>query len=87
MSKKILTVNNASGIHARPASLLVKTITKFKSDVRVIKNNNEYNAKSIMGILSLGAKKGDELTFIAEGTDEHHVIAELETLFASNFGE
>jgi len=87
MSKKTLKVMNESGIHARPAGQLVKTITKFKSDVRIIKNDNEYNAKSIMGILSLGAKKGDELTFIAEGADEDHVIREVESLFASNFGE
>lgn len=87
MSKKTIKITNDSGLHARPAGMLVKAITELDADVRVLKGDRESNAKSMMGILSLGAKKGEELTFVAEGVDELRAIREVESLFASNFGE
>ncbi|MTI49315.1 HPr family phosphocarrier protein [Sporosalibacterium faouarense] len=82
-----VTLKNKSGIHARPASLLVKEAAKFKSQIKLIKGEKEYNAKSIMGILSMGAQKGDNITFQAEGEDETQAIKALETLVDNNFGE
>lgn len=87
MIKKEYTLNNPQGLHARPASLLVQAATQSKSDVTLIKNNKEYNAKSILGVLSLGAQKGDTLEIKIEGADEVETDAKIQALFAGNFGE
>lgn len=87
MIKKEYTLNNPQGLHARPASLLVQAATQSKSDVTLIKNNKEYNAKSILGVLSLGAQKGDTLEIKIEGPDEVETDAKIQDLFAGNFGE
>ncbi|MTI48389.1 HPr family phosphocarrier protein [Sporosalibacterium faouarense] len=82
-----IRLKNKSGMHARPASLLVKEAGKFKSEIKIIKEEKEYNAKSIMGILSMGAAKGDSITFQAKGTDESEAIEAIKNLVNSNFGE
>lgn len=64
------TLLNETGLHARPASLFVKEASKFESDVKVMLDGKEFNAKSIMGVLSMGATKGDTLEIKAEGKDE-----------------
>lgn len=70
MIKKNFTLKNETGFHARPASIFVKTANTFKSDVTLIKDTVEYNAKSIMGLLSMGAGKGTELVLQVAGVDE-----------------
>ncbi|WIV11490.1 HPr family phosphocarrier protein [Proteiniborus sp. MB09-C3] len=80
-------LKNETGLHARPASQFVLISSKFKSHVVVIKDEKEYNAKSIMGILSMGAVKGTKLTIKAEGEDEKEAVEALKALVESNFGE
>ena len=77
MYKEEVTLKNETGLHARPASLFVKEASRFASEVKVIKDGKEYNAKSIMGILSMGAGKGDTITVQAEGEDEETAVTEL----------
>ncbi|MBB6219040.1 phosphocarrier protein [Anaerosolibacter carboniphilus] len=82
-----VTVSNALGLHARPAKLLVKEAENYTSDIRIIKSEKEYNVKSMMGILSMGAQKGTELTLVAEGVDEEAAVVAIKKLFDSGFGE
>lgn len=77
MFKEEIILQNETGLHARPASLFVKEAAKYKSDIKLIKDNKEYNGKSIMGILSMGVAKGDKITVQAEGEDEETAVTEL----------
>ncbi|MGL5692532.1 MAG: HPr family phosphocarrier protein [Peptostreptococcaceae bacterium] len=85
--EKIVSIKNASGLHARPAGMFVKKAAEFKSSVEVIAKGKTVNAKSIMGIMSLGLAKGDELTIAANGEDEEVAINTLVELIDSGFGE
>ncbi|MDR2066768.1 MAG: HPr family phosphocarrier protein [Endomicrobium sp.] len=87
MKEKIITVSNKMGLHARPAAMLVQTANKYQSCVKIIKDDFDIDAKSIMGIMSLAAGQGSQLKFIADGPDENEVLTELESLFKSNFSE
>ncbi|RKD34210.1 HPr family phosphocarrier protein [Thermohalobacter berrensis] len=87
MVKVEVELKNETGLHARPASLFVKEASKYVSDVTIIKDDTEYNGKSIMGILSIGASKGDKITIKAEGEDEQEAAEALKKLVESNFGE
>lgn len=82
-----IVLKNETGLHARPASQFVFTASKFKSHIVVIKDEKEYNAKSIMGVLSMGASKGTKLTIKAEGEDEKEAVEALISLLENNFGE
>jgi phosphocarrier protein HPr len=73
-------VMSASGLHARPAGLLVSKAKEFVSHVEIVKGGKAINAKSIMGILSLGTAKGDELSIQAEGEDEVEAVGALVAL-------
>jgi len=86
-AQHLVTLNNPSGLHARPASLFTKEAIKFKSQIKVIKEESEYNARSIIGILSMGAVIGDELMIVAEGVDENEAVEALRILVDNNFGE
>lgn len=87
MEKKSVVVKNGTGIHARPASLLVKVASSFKSDVKLIKGDKECNAKSIMNLLTIGVSNKDEIIVWAEGEDEKEAVAEIVKLIESDFGE
>lgn len=87
MKKIEATLNNKTGLHARPASMFVKEASKYSSDIKVIKDGQEYNAKSIMGILGMGATMGTRLTITAEGSDEREAVTALKNMIDSNFGE
>jgi phosphocarrier protein len=87
MTEKIVTVINRAGIHARPSALLVQTTKNFKSNIYIEKNNDRINAKSIMGIITLGASYGTELKIIAEGEDEQTAVETVARLFESKFEE
>ncbi len=87
MKRIDVTLNNEAGLHARPASMFIREVLKYSSDVKVIKDEQEYNGRSIMGILSMGAIKGSKLTIICEGIDENEAIIGLKKLIDSNFGE
>ena len=77
MITKEIVLLNESGLHARPASMFVKEASKYKCTIKVIKDGKEYNPKSIMSILSMGAGKGDSIVIQAEGENEENVVNEL----------
>lgn len=85
--EKIVTIKNASGLHARPAGMFVKKAAEFKSTVEVITKGKTVNAKSIMGIMSLGLAQGDELTISANGEDQESAVNALVELVEGGFGE
>lgn len=85
--EKIVTIKNESGLHARPAGMFVKKAAEFKSTVDVIAKGKTVNAKSIMGIMSLGLAQGDELTISANGEDQESAINALVELVEGGFGE
>ncbi len=85
--ERVVSIKNASGLHARPAGMFVKKAAEFKSTVEVIAKGKTVNAKSIMGIMSLGLGKGDELTISAQGEDEETAVNTLVELIDSGFGE
>jgi phosphocarrier protein len=87
MIEKIVTISNRAGIHARPAALLVQTTKDFKCNVYFEKGNDRINAKSIMGIITLGAAYGTEIKIIAEGEGEESAVGSLVRLFESKFEE
>ena len=78
---------NETGLHARPASLFVAAAKKYQSDIAVLKDGEEYDAKSILSVLSMGAYKGESLIISAVGTDEEEAVKELKGLIDNNFGE
>lgn len=87
MYAKSTTIQNKTGLHARPANLFVSAAKKFKSDISVEKDSKKANAKSIITILTLGAVKGNIVTISAEGIDEEAAVKELVSLIESGFGE
>ncbi|MBR1420670.1 MAG: HPr family phosphocarrier protein [Selenomonadaceae bacterium] len=87
MTEKTLTVENKTGIHARPASVFVQTASKFKSKIEIKANGKTANAKSILTIMSLGLSKGTEITICADGEDEQDAVSALAQLVESKFGE
>jgi len=87
MTEKIVTVSNRAGIHARPSALMVQTTKNFKSNIYIEKGSDRINAKSIMGIITLGAAYGTELKIIAEGEDEEAAVESIVKLFELKFEE
>lgn len=81
------TVINKLGLHARAASKLVNTASRFESEIWLEKDQRRINAKSIMGVLMLAAAKGSQLTVLAQGQDAETAINELLQLIADRFGE
>lgn len=74
-------------MHARPATMIVKTATKYRSDFKIIKDDMEINGKSIMGVMTLAAEYGSKLELVADGVDEEYLLSEVAQLFADKFGE
>ena len=87
MVEKNVVVKNRAGIHARPAASIVKLANKFKADIKIKKENDEINAKSIMGIITLAATFQTELKIIADGEDEAAAVEALYNLFENKFEE
>jgi phosphocarrier protein HPr len=88
MMEKVFKVTADSGIHARPATLLVQTASKFNSDIHLAYNGKTVNLKSIMGVMSLGVPKGAEIKITAEGADAAEAVAALtETLAKEGLAE
>lgn len=77
MYKEEIKLGNQTGLHARPVSILVKEASSYSSDIILIKDENEYNGKSIMSVLTMGAVKGDHITIRAEGEDEEEAVKNL----------
>jgi phosphotransferase system HPr (HPr) family protein len=87
MPEKTLIIHHEVGLHARPASIFVKTASSFKSKITVTHGERSTNAKSILGVLTLGAHKDAHITISAEGEDAIEALDVLETLVRDNFGE
>ncbi|HEC69034.1 MAG TPA: HPr family phosphocarrier protein [Candidatus Omnitrophica bacterium] len=81
---KEVLIKNKQGLHARPAALFVQTAAKFDSSVRIKKDNQLVDGKSIMSILSLGAESGNRITIIAEGEDAQRAVLELEKILTED---
>jgi len=75
---KTIIIKSETGLHARPASLIVNACGAFSSEIFLIKDGNKANARSIMNIMAMGIVKGDELTILAEGDDSE--AAEIKIL-------
>ncbi len=86
MPEITLRVEHPVGLHARPAALFVQTAKKFQSDIRVKHGDKEANAKSILGVLTLGANQGAVVTIRAEGEDAEEALEAIKKLFDDNFG-
>ena len=82
-----LTIQNRKGLHARPNAKIVKLAESFSSDIKICYNELNVSAKSIMGILMLGARYGTTLIFSATGSDAQKALKEIEKLINSKFGE
>lgn len=82
-----VTVQNSVGLHARPATFFIQKANEFKSSIWVEKEDRRVNAKSLLGVLSLGIVKGAEISIIADGSDEEEAVKTLVELIESNFSE
>ena len=82
-----VTINNEVGLHARPATFFIHKANEFKSGIWVEKDERRVNAKSLLGVLSLGITKGTTITLLADGSDEKEAVAALSELVSGNFGE
>jgi len=87
MIRKKVTIKNDAGLHARPASALVKLASKFKSDFYIHMYGYRVNGKSILGVMTLAAEKGAELELELDGPDEQEAVASIVELIDSGFGE
>lgn len=77
MLKETIKLQLLNGLEARPAALFVQIASKYESHITVILNDKHVNAKSIMGMMSLGAKKDEEIEIIADGEDEDEALKAL----------
>jgi phosphocarrier protein HPr len=84
MAEKKATIKPEEGLHARPAAEFVKKAKQFTAEITVIKDNKEANAKSPIKIMTLGAKKGDEVLIRAEGDDAEDAVDALIELISEN---
>jgi phosphocarrier protein len=87
MYMKEAVVNNQVGLHARPATFFIQKANEFKSSIWVEKEERRVNAKSLLGVLSLGIVKGTSINLIADGADEKEAVEALVELISSNFSE
>lgn len=82
-----ITITNKTGLHARPATIFVSEANKYKCEIKVEKDGKLVNAKSIMGILSLGVSQGAKIRIIANGENETEAVNALVKLVENKFGE
>lgn len=84
MVKKTVTVELASGLEARPVAMLVQVASQYESNIYVETESKRVNAKSIMGMMTLGLAAGEQIMVTAEGTDENQAVTEIEKYLSSN---
>nr|WP_300001904.1 HPr family phosphocarrier protein [Tissierella sp.] len=87
MQKKTIKLDNDEGLHARPAAKFVQKANKYESDVEIEFGGDIVNGKSIIGIMSLGAYPGEDITIIANGRDEKEAVEELISFLESGYKE
>jgi len=87
MISKEIIVQNEVGLHARPATFFIQKANEFKSLITIARDDRKVNAKSLLGVLSLGIIKGTKVVIDAEGPDEEEAVEELNKLIMSNFSD
>lgn len=87
MIVKDITVQNQVGLHARPATFFIQKANEFRSSIWVEKEERRANAKSLLGVLSLGITGGTDIRILADGQDEADAVDALSKLVSSGFAE
>ncbi len=87
MITKEITIQNSVGLHARPATFFIQKANEFRSSIWIEMGERRINAKSLLGVLSLGIDKGTTITLNAEGEDEEEAVNALVQLVSSNFAD
>ena len=87
MPEREVKIVNKLGIHARPAAEIVKAAAKFRSDITIVRDDLEVNAKSIMGVMMLAAEYGSTIVLRAIGDDADAALDALAAVIANKFGE
>ncbi len=87
MKSRQVVITNTSGLHARPATFFIQKANCYKCTILVEKDDRKVNAKSLLGVLSLGIAKGMTVTLIADGADEDAALEGLAALIDSGFTE
>ena len=87
MISRNVTIQNNVGLHARPATFFIQKANSYKSSIWVERDDRRVNAKSLLGVLSLGIEKGMEITLIADGEDESAALDGLAALIETGFNE
>ena len=87
MVSREVTIKNNVGLHARPATFFIQKANSFKSSIWVEREDRRINAKSLLGVLSLGIVKGMNITIIADGADENEAVEGLVALIDTGFSE
>jgi len=84
---KEVIIHNQLGLHARPAAMVAKEAAKYESDIKLVMDDLEVDAKSILDILTLAASQGKIIKIVARGKDAKEAVEELEKIFLNGFGE
>ena len=87
MKSREVVITNTSGLHARPATFFIQKANCYKCTILVEKDDRKVNAKSLLGVLSLGIAKGMTITLVADGNDEEVALEGLATLINTGFEE
>ncbi len=87
MVSKEIVVQNQVGLHARPATFFIQKANEYNSSIWISKDERKVNAKSLLGVLSLGITRGTAVTLTADGADEEVALEALDKLISSNFTE
>ncbi len=87
MVSKYVIVQNQVGLHSKPATFFIQKANEYKSTILIERQERRVNAKSLLGVLSLGVLKGTEIKLIADGPDEKEAIDGMYNLVANNFYE
>ncbi len=87
MIRENIRVVNSTGLHARPATTLIKAIKKYESSVTLVNGEKTVILKSLMSVLGAGVKGNSNIDIIVDGADELDAMSEIKGLFASGFGE
>lgn len=87
MLQKTVKIVNKAGLHTRPAAMIVKIASKYKSEFFISKDGMEINGKSIIGVMTLAAAQGSEMNLIFDGPDQEEAASEMEDFFNRGFDE
>lgn len=87
MTRREITIQNTVGLHARPATFFIQKANTYKCSIWVEKDERKVNAKSLLGVLSLGIVQGMSVTLLADGADEKDAVEGLAALVATGFAE